>query len=277
MKKCLMLLFLSLFALTVFAQSAWAEDFNFPGLSGTVTVTEDQYGIPTIKGDAELDVVFVQGYLHARDRFFQMDLMRRDAAGELSALVGRAALQRDRKRRVHRLRAIARQVVSRVTGQERAILAAYTEGVNAGLRALSVRPFEYLLLRGEPVPWRPEDTILCIFAMYFQLNDEDALRDRAVGQLHDVLPPALFRFLTVTGTPWDAPMVGVHVVARSVVESHVDSHDPADHDPVGEATVSNVISYSTAAPVGSSGVSTITSTFSAVVDSIQTVLMWEPF
>ena len=61
-------LLLSIFL--VFIQSAWAEDYNFPGLSGTVTVTEDQYGIPTIKGDSQHDVIFVQGYFQARDRFF---------------------------------------------------------------------------------------------------------------------------------------------------------------------------------------------------------------
>ncbi len=64
-------LLLSLFL--VFIQTALAEDFNFPGLSDTVTVYEDQYGIPTIKAKTALDAVFMQGYMHARDRFFQMD------------------------------------------------------------------------------------------------------------------------------------------------------------------------------------------------------------
>jgi len=82
-------------ALLIFIQPAWSEDFNFPGLSGTVTVTEDQYGIPTIKGDKELDVVFVQGYLHARDRFFQMDRDRKGAAGRAAEMFGASALASD--------------------------------------------------------------------------------------------------------------------------------------------------------------------------------------
>ena len=68
---------------TFSAQTALAEDFMFPGLSGTVTVTEDQYGVPSIRGESELDVAFVQGYIHARDRFFQMDFFRKQAAGRL--------------------------------------------------------------------------------------------------------------------------------------------------------------------------------------------------
>ena len=137
-----------------------------------------------------------------------MDLMRRDAAGELAALLGAAAIPHDRNRRIHRMRQTAKQVVAQATEAEQKVLAAYTEGVNAGLGALPVRPFEYLLLRSLPEPWRREDSILTIFAMYFQLNDEDGVRDRTVARLHDALSPALFRFLTVAGTDWDAPLIG---------------------------------------------------------------------
>ena len=65
----------------------WAEDFNFPGLSDTVIVYEDQLGIPTIKAKTQLDALFMQGYMHARDRFFQMDTIRKGAAGRALKLV----------------------------------------------------------------------------------------------------------------------------------------------------------------------------------------------
>ena len=77
------------------AQTALAEDFNFAGLSDTVVVTEDQYGVPTITGQSEHDVAFVQGYIHARDRFFQMDYFRKVASGRLGELVGAPALPND--------------------------------------------------------------------------------------------------------------------------------------------------------------------------------------
>ena len=184
---------------------------SLDGLAAAVSVDRDDLGVVTIRGRTRADVSRALGFVHAQDRFFQMDLLRRDPAGELAELIGSAAVPRDRKRRIHRLRQTARQVVTGASEPDREIVAAYTEGVNAGLRALPVRPFEYLLLRAEPEPWRLEDTILSIFAMYFQLNDEDGVRDRPVAQLHDALSPALFRFLTVSGTNWDAPLTGAAV------------------------------------------------------------------
>jgi len=94
--------FLHLFALQLFllpllgvTQTAVAEDFNFPGLSGTVTVTEDQYGVPSIRGTSETDVAFVQGYIMARDRFFEMDYFRKLSTGRLAELLGEPAIGSD--------------------------------------------------------------------------------------------------------------------------------------------------------------------------------------
>ena len=93
---CFVSLTVSLATLATFSiQTALAEDFSFPGLSGTVTVTEDQYGVPSIRGSSETDVAFVQGYIHARDRFFQMDYFRKVAQGRVSELVGQAGLPTD--------------------------------------------------------------------------------------------------------------------------------------------------------------------------------------
>ncbi|HET6565733.1 MAG TPA: penicillin acylase family protein, partial [Xanthomonadales bacterium] len=68
---------------------------NMAGLSGPVKVYEDSLGIPTIKAESQLDVVFVLGYIHARDRFFQMDRDRKGAAGRAAELLGSAALSSD--------------------------------------------------------------------------------------------------------------------------------------------------------------------------------------
>ena len=69
------------FSALVFTTPALAEDFNFAGLKDTVTVYEDALGVPTIVGSSESDVAFIQGYIHARDRFFQMDYFRRLGSG----------------------------------------------------------------------------------------------------------------------------------------------------------------------------------------------------
>ena len=178
------------------------------GLGSAVAVERDALGVPTVRGSSRVDLARATGFLHAQDRFFQMDLLRRAAAGELAALVGTAAVARDERRRVHRLRSVAARVVSQATARERAVLDAYVEGVNAGLVALAVRPVEYLLLRASPEPWQAEDTILAIFAMYFELNDEEARLEAKQAVLDAALPAPMFAFLTQTGTDWDAPLVG---------------------------------------------------------------------
>ena len=80
--------------------------------------------------------------------------MRRKAAGELAELVGPATTKLDRRIRVHRFRSVARRAVESATPEGRALLEAYASGVNAGLAALRVRPFEYLLLQSRPAPWK---------------------------------------------------------------------------------------------------------------------------
>src|SRR5689334_24459153 len=103
------------------------------GLAAPVRVDRDRLGIPSIHGSTREDVARATGFLHGQDRYFQMDLARRRAAGELSALVGERALAIDREIRVHRFRAEAQRAAASLTPQDRALLDAYTEGVNAGL------------------------------------------------------------------------------------------------------------------------------------------------
>ncbi len=178
------------------------------GLSATVTVTRDSLGVPGIRANNRLDAVRVLGFLHAQERFFQMDLMRRLASGELAELVGPAALKLDQQHRLFRLRAVARQVLAQATPEQLKYIDAYTAGVNAGLQALTVKPFEYLLLRQRPRDWQPEDSVLVIFAMYFDLQDAYDRRESDLALMRASLPGPLFEFLYAPGTQWDAPLTG---------------------------------------------------------------------
>ncbi len=90
----------------------------------------------------------------------------------------------------------------------RAIVEAYAAGVDAGLADLGSAPFEYLVLRTAPAPWRPEDSFLVLLAMFDRLQDESGQHEAAVTLLHDRLPDALARFLLPAGSEWDAPLVG---------------------------------------------------------------------
>ena len=178
------------------------------GLSAPVIVTRDGLGIPTIQGRTREDVARATGFLHAQDRFFQMDLTRRRAAGELAALVGRRALRADRLIRTHRFRAEAVTALSLLAPRDRAILDAYAAGVNNGLEAMAAPPFEYLLLRQAPEPWRAEDTLLVVLAMFIRLQDDDGTYESVLATMHDILPPQMFEFMASRGTEWDAPVAG---------------------------------------------------------------------
>ena len=117
------------------------------GLSGSVTVEHDALGTPTIRGASRDDVARATGFVHAQDRFFQMDLARRRAAGELAALVGARALTADREIRLHRFRDEARRAVDLMRAEDRRLLEAYTSGVNAGLTSLGATPGTRPVLR----------------------------------------------------------------------------------------------------------------------------------
>src|SRR5918997_100273 len=117
------------------------------GLTDNVTVDRDALGVPTINASSREDVARALGFLHAQDRFFQMDLQRRQPAGELSELVGARAMELDESIRVHRFRDVARRAYEKTEPAYRRVLDAYADGVNAGLNALGAAPFEYLVLR----------------------------------------------------------------------------------------------------------------------------------
>jgi penicillin amidase len=183
-------------------------EVRLAGLSAPVTVERDDLGVPTVRGSSRTDVARATGFLHAQERFFQMDLMRRRAAGELAELVGPAVLAEDRRNRVHRFRAVARANVATVEDEIGGVLDAYAAGVNAGLTALGAPPPEYLALRTEPKPWAIEDTMLVVLAMYLELQDHRGRRESNLGLVADLLPRELFEFLATPGTEWDAPLVG---------------------------------------------------------------------
>lgn len=183
------------------------------GLHARVRVERDARGVPTIRAEGREDLAFGLGFVHGQDRFFQMDGLRRYAAGELAEFFGAgsdgAILAMDRRIRVMRFRGVAREVVANLGAAERRQLDAYVEGVRAGLGSLGARPFEYLLLRESPRPWVAEDSVLVILALFIDLQADNIAKESARGVLRDVLPGPLAGFLSPRGTgEWDAPLIG---------------------------------------------------------------------
>lgn len=186
---------------------------DLKGLSAPVDVQRDARGYATVTAENRLDVARALGFVHAQERFFQMDLMRRNAAGELSALVGAKALPLDQGRRVHRFRHRAETGLATLPADERALLQAYATGVNAGLAALGGRPPEYLLLRQQPRPWVPADSVLVAYGMYLDLQGAQGRDDIATGLLHDAVPADWYAFLTQHSADWQAAMDDSRVAA----------------------------------------------------------------
>ena len=195
---------------------------SLPRLSGTIAVSgphaairidRDALGIPTIQASHRDDVAFGLGFVHAQDRFFQMDAIRRSAAGELAEIVGPGSddrvLKQDRFVRTLRFRKVAQKAIANLSEPDQRWLDAYVAGVNAGLRSLDRKPFEYLFLGAEPAPWKAEDTMLAVLAMFLDLQGKDRERESARGVIRDVLPDPLAEFLCTRSSPdWEAPVQG---------------------------------------------------------------------
>jgi penicillin amidase len=191
------------------------------GPRAEVAIERDADGIVTVRGADHGDVAYGLGYAHAQDRFFQMDLARRLAAGELAALLGASVSEQDRRARIFRLRAVARRVIADATPVQRAWIEAYAAGVNAGLESLDVRPWEYLLLRQKPAAWRAEDSVLVIHSMWwflqYQALIDDIPRHEIASRIEQRVAAAsrdeadstqaatVLQFLFPRGDEWDAP------------------------------------------------------------------------
>lgn len=166
---CLLLVVL-LAAILAGAAAWWLAYRALPELDGTaslpelkqeVTVDRDRWGVPRIRASSLEDLLTAQGYVVAQDRLWQMDLLRRAAAGELSEIFGSVTLLSDRENRILGLKQAAEAGVARMDPQRRALLEAYARGVNRYIAERRSRlPWEFVALRYEPRPWTPSDSLL---------------------------------------------------------------------------------------------------------------------
>ncbi|MFZ0136876.1 MAG: penicillin acylase family protein [Candidatus Sulfotelmatobacter sp.] len=141
------------------------------GLSAPVKVTRDSHGVPAIEAATLEDLFLAQGYVTAQDRLWQMDIMRRFAAGELSEILGLDTLKIDREQRILGLRAAARKSLQAASARDRAYFDAYARGVNAFIESHeSSLPIEFRILKYRPKPWQAEDSIVIANQMVKDLN-----------------------------------------------------------------------------------------------------------
>ena len=159
------------------------------GLKAPARVERDANGIPSIFAADLTDAYRALGFIHAQDRFFQMEMTRRVGAGRLSEALGEATLRIDRLMRTFDFHHLAELSVQAMEPPARAALEAYAQGVNAWLASDAPLPPEFLLLRADPEPWVPADSVVWGRLMAFQLSNnmsDELLRAR----MADILTPA---------------------------------------------------------------------------------------
>ena len=172
------------------------------------TVERDKNGIATFSSTSRESIAYALGFVHAEERFFQMDLLRKNSAGELSELFGTLAVDFDSKIRVHQFRKRATRYLKELPQDHRQILEQYTKGVNAGLANLTVKPFEYLILNTAPTDWKAEDSLLVLYSMYIDLQHQFGDREQLLGKIKNHFGSDIYHFLNPAGSIWDASIDG---------------------------------------------------------------------
>jgi penicillin amidase len=178
------------------------------GLQREVTVDRDTWGIPYIQAGSLDDLLEAQGYVVAQDRLWQMDVLRRVAAGELSEIFGRRTLALDRQYRTLGLRAAAQWDLAHADAKDKRILEAYARGVNRFIEEHNSQlPWEFVALRYKPRPWTPADSLLVAGYMYDALTRSwESELDRA--RVTEIVGAERAKDLYTVDTPRDHFIVG---------------------------------------------------------------------
>jgi penicillin amidase len=150
---------------------------QLPGLQEETRIVRDEWGTVHIYAENEHDLFFAQGFATAQDRMFQMEIFRRAPSGRLAEIVGEQALSNDTYNRNMLMRPAAEHIWEQMDEASKVILIAYTDGVNAYLEEhKNALPIEYKILRFEPEPWTPVDSIVWGNAISLQLSSQQLHR-----------------------------------------------------------------------------------------------------
>lgn len=198
----------TLLATLSFAQTAAAQAVSVTGLRESVSVRRDSRSIPYIDAKNDDDLYFVQGYIVASDRLWQMDLLRRVARGETAEIFGKATLEEDKRWRRYGFSKIVEESLQYYTPEMRAVLERYAAGVNAYIATLDKNslPVEFKILQYKPRPWTPGDSMIIGKILAEALSStysRDLLRESLKGfdqqKLADLANPV---------TPYDVVLFG---------------------------------------------------------------------
>lgn len=208
---------------------AWPKTrgtLSIAGLHDVVKVLRDKYGIPSIYAKNIHDLFFAQGYIHAQDRLWQMDLQRRMGLGRLSEFLGKTSLENDRYVRTLGIHRSALQDMHAINDETRAVLDAYTMGVNAYINSHQKGlPLEYRILRVKPLAWEPVHTLVWLKMMQWYLNENwnsALLREKLASSLNAEVAAQMMS----NGKPGDARGKTIRQTMS------IDSNQPSIHIPL---------------------------------------------
>ena len=207
-----------------------------PGLITSVTIRRDARGLPTIEAANLDDLFFAQGYVTCSDRLFQMDGMRRFAAGELAEVVGPGQIKHDRQQRILGIRVAAKKTIEIMSALDRSHFAAYARGVNAFMESHRDHlPVEFRLLHYSPKPWTTEDSALIGAYMVEDLSTSPRhalTREKVLARLG----PELTADLYVNSSWRDRPPTAAR---PSFEQKKNDGEDDEDEDSGADSSVAD--------------------------------------
>src|SRR6201996_7878165 len=184
-----------------FSPPATTGEVKLDGLAAPVDLVWDKNAVPHVFAKSLRDAYRTLGWLHARDRLWQMETQRRIGQGRLSELVGKLGLGYDEEMRVLGFYRLAEANYATLPADVRADIDAYTAGVNAYLEhPAAPLPIEFQLLHVTPEPWKPADSLVWGRLMSLQLSSnyrEEALRAELLGKLTPEVFKDLFPDSTV--------------------------------------------------------------------------------
>jgi penicillin amidase len=176
-------------------------------VDGPVTIARDQRGVPHIRAGSVHDLFVAEGFAMASDRLFQMDLTRRYVDGRLAEMLGSNLVRVDRRMRRYGIRELAARVFAHSGADERAMLSAFADGINAAATQQPTPP-EYVALFASFEPWKPEDALAVGFATVLDLDDKPddvVIRDMVRGVVGDAGVEAMY---PLTDPKYDVPTNG---------------------------------------------------------------------
>ncbi|HEX3372740.1 MAG TPA: penicillin acylase family protein, partial [Edaphobacter sp.] len=193
---------------------------SIPGLSAPVTIQRDAHGVPHLRAATLDDLLLAQGFVTAQDRLWQMDSLRRHASGTLAEILGPTFLAHDRLQRTLLIRASADRAIATLPPDQLHLLERYAAGVNASIELQRAHlPLEFRLLRYQPAPWTPRDSLLVALVMFQDLTTSfpsELSREALTTRLPQPLVADLYPVVTWRDHPPAQPTIDLTAPQKEI-------------------------------------------------------------